>query len=169
MIDEQYRMSDGEAIWTHGGGMRGRNDGREKNLNSKKLYVNDDRCFGRCNGSSLSLSSCTVLGTFFRRIVRDIELISVRRRLCCGGGWFTPERLLCSRRSATPFSSIEKSKPVLVERRPVDMSVRLPACGPWMRDFRRTPRLVLTARRRYEMPPCCLSRLKSWSVSSLWR
>lgn len=35
VIDEQYRMSDGEAIWTHGGGMRGRNDGREMSLNSK--------------------------------------------------------------------------------------------------------------------------------------
>jgi len=45
------------------------------------------------------------------------------RRLLCS------DRLLCIRRIATPPSSVAKSNPRWTERRPVDISVRLPVRG----------------------------------------
>jgi hypothetical protein len=46
------------------------------------------------------------------------------RRLC-----LCSDRLLCIRRIATPPSSVAKSNPRWTERRPVDISVRLPVRG----------------------------------------
>ena len=122
-------------------------------------------CFGELEFDS-SISSGTVVGTFFRRIVRLIDCKIDRRRLCAVCGCVVvPDRLLCSRRSATPGSSIEKSKPVPRDRTPVARSIRLPIAAGfcWMIDLRLTPRLVLTARLMYAIPPASRSRRKSWS------
>ena len=48
--------------------------------------------------------------------------LSAKFRLLCR----LSERFVCIRRIATPFSSVEKSKPRCIERCPVDMSVLLP-------------------------------------------
>ena len=82
----------------------------------RKKYQNKCHVFGVGIGDGpdggVSSSSGSVVGTFFRRADRPKGRKSDRLRLLRCDGCDTPERLLCNRRSAGPFSSIEKSKPV---------------------------------------------------------
>ena len=73
-------------------------------------------------------------GAFFLRIVRLREKNRLADRFCPFWGptflerkaCLRSERLLCIRRIAIPFSSVEKSKPRFESWAPVDMSTRLP-------------------------------------------
>ena len=90
------------------------------------------RCDERRRGNQcLSLSSVDVVrGLFlrvFRRLANDIFRFAVAPNPWCKLVWLGlgADKLLCNRRIAGPPSSTARSNPRCVDRRPVDMSVRL--------------------------------------------